>query len=69
MDLPRLRTQRLAAVLTQEELARRAGVAEGTIVSAEHGKKVRISTVRKLAEALGVAPQALVREPNTEGAR
>ncbi len=67
--MPELRGKRLDAVMTQEELARRAGVAEGTIVSAEHGKKVRISTVRKLAEALGVAPQDLLGESKKEGAR
>ena len=60
MELPGLRARRLAAVLTQEDLARRAGVAEGTVVAAEQGKTVRISTVRKLAEALGVTPQALL---------
>lgn len=60
MKLPGLRGERLSAVLTQAELARRANVAEGTVIAAEHGKKVRISTVRKLAEALGVSPQTLV---------
>ena len=60
MEVPKLRAARLAAVLTQAELAAKAGVAEATVVSAEHGKKVRISTVRKLAAALGIEPQELL---------
>ncbi len=68
MELPGLRDNRWAAVMTQEDLARRAGVSEGTIVSAEKGKKVRISTVQKLAAALGVAPRELLCETKTEGA-
>lgn len=67
MELPGLRGRRLAAVLTQEDLAKRAGVAEGTIVSAEQGKKVRISTVRKLAAALGVEPSELITDETGDG--
>lgn len=60
MQVPRLRDARIRAFLTQVELAERAGVAEPTVVAAEKGKKIRISTVRKLAEALGIGPQDLV---------
>ena len=60
MEVPGLRAARFAAVLTQEELAELAHVSEATVVAAEKGRKVRISTVRKLAEALGVAPEDLV---------
>jgi transcriptional regulator with XRE-family HTH domain len=60
VEVPNLRRVRLAAVLTQAELAAGAGVNETTVVAAEQGKKVRISTVRKLAAALGVEPQALL---------
>lgn len=53
--------------MTQPELAEKAGVAVGTVVAAEKGSKVRISTVRKLAAALGVPPQALLGvEPDSE---
>jgi transcriptional regulator with XRE-family HTH domain len=70
MTVPKLRELRLSAVLTQVALAAKAGVAEPTVVAAERGKPVRISTVRKLAAALGVAPQDLVRdEPQTENDR
>ena len=67
--MPSLRTTRLAAVLTQAELAAKAGVAEATIVSAEHGRKVRISTVRKLAAALGVEPRELLRREDDDRSR
>ena len=60
MEVPRLRATRLAAVLTQAELAAKAGVSETTVVTAERGRKVRISTVRKLAAALGVEPRELL---------
>jgi transcriptional regulator with XRE-family HTH domain len=60
VEVPRLRSVRLATVLTQAELAARAGVNETTVVAAEQSRKVRISTVRKLAEALGVEPQVLL---------
>ena len=70
MTVPRLREIRLSAVLTQVALAAKAGVAEPTVVAAERGKKIRISTVQKLAAALGVSPQDLVRtEHTTEGDR
>ena len=70
MTVPRLREFRLSAVLTQVALAAKAGVAEPTVVAAERGKTVRISTVQKLAAALGVAPQDLVRvTPDTEDDR
>ena len=63
MEVPRLRQVRRAAVLTQADLAARAGVSEATVVAAERGKPVRISTVRKLAAGLGVDPAALLRAP------
>ena len=46
--------------MTQAELAARAKVSETTVVTAERGKKVRISTVRKLAAALDVEHQVLL---------
>ena len=52
-----LRETRLRAVLSQRELARRAGVALRTVVEAEAGRQTpRPATMRKLADALGVAP-------------
>jgi len=68
----RLRTARLRRMLTQEELARRAGTTEATVNRLENGlQRPRISTVRKLADVLGVPPDELIdwegAESETEG--
>ena len=61
----RLRDLRKRALLTQKELADKSGVGVTTIIRIErnqvepHGR-----TIRKLAEALGVEPEELVK---TEG--
>lgn len=49
--------------LTQEELAERAGMAPTSIVRLENGeiRQPRISTLHKLAGALGINPAELVR--------
>lgn len=57
----RLREMRLAQVMTQAELAQRSGVTEATISRIESGQQLaRISTIKKLARALDVAPQELI---------
>jgi transcriptional regulator with XRE-family HTH domain len=62
--LPRLRAVRIARLLTQQELARAAGVGFTTINRLERGDApAELRTVRKLAAALGVAPAALGVEP------
>ena len=49
-----LRELRIERLWTQRELARRAGVAHGTIVSAETGQRLpRLLTMRRIADALG----------------
>lgn len=54
-DPERLRSTRQRKVLTQEELASKAGVRKATITELETGKRVpRPSTLRKIAHALGV---------------
>ncbi len=61
MDLSNLRSWRLRRFLTQRELAAKAGVTQATVHRIESGAaRARISTVRKLAEALDVAPQKLI---------
>jgi transcriptional regulator with XRE-family HTH domain len=66
----RLREARLRKVLTQEELAQRSGVAEATISRIESGQQeARISTVRKLAAALGLEPSELVNQEPTDTKR
>jgi DNA-binding XRE family transcriptional regulator len=62
--IPQLRRVRLDQALTQRDLAAQAGVTQTTIVKAEQGAPVRLSTQRKLARALGVHPRELV---NGEG--
>jgi transcriptional regulator with XRE-family HTH domain len=59
--LLRLRELREEAMLSQRDLAERAGVSQTTVVHAEAGNDVRFVTVRKLAEALGVAPADLAK--------
>jgi transcriptional regulator with XRE-family HTH domain len=47
--------------VTQEELAERTGVSRATISRIESGQqRPRISTIRKLAAALGVSPETLI---------
>ncbi len=59
--LGRLRELRDRAMLSQEELARQAGVSRATVADLETGKRgAQASTGRKLAEALGVPPGELV---------
>ena len=61
MDLPRLRRIRQGAVMSQEELAERSGVARDTISKLETGRRGAYpSTIRKLAAGLEVQPQLLM---------
>ncbi|CAN5785067.1 hypothetical protein BH18ACT11_BH18ACT11_15820 [soil metagenome] len=61
MDLPRLRRVRQGAVMSQEELAERSGVARDTISKLETGRRGAYpSTIRKLAAGLAVRPQMLM---------
>ena len=56
-----LREARERALLTQEELAARSGVTVSTISRVETGAQAaRISTLRKLAAALGVEAETLI---------
>ena len=58
----RLRDLRKRKLLTQEQLAARSGVGIATIVRVERNQvEPRGSTIRKLAEALDVEPEELVK--------
>ena len=58
----KLREARVRRLLTQEELAEKAGVSPSTIVNIEREQTVpHFRTIRKLAAALGVEPEELVR--------
>lgn len=59
VTVPRLRALRKMRLWTQRELARRADLTEVTVSHAENGKPVRFATARKLADALGIAPERL----------
>ena len=51
-----------AWLLTQEDLAKKAGVGTVTVARIEGGQGARLSTLRKLAVALEVTPDQLLGE-------
>ena len=58
-----LRRLRRVHAFSQRELARLTGIAQDTISELETGKReAQPRTIRKLAEALGVEPSALMKE-------
>jgi transcriptional regulator with XRE-family HTH domain len=58
----KLRETRKRKLLTQQQLAERSGVGIATIIRIERNQvEPRGSTIRKLAEALGVDPHELVK--------
>lgn len=61
MDLPHLRSFRRRAVMSQEDLAEKSGVARDTISKLETGQRGAYpSTIRKLAAGLDVEPRMLL---------
>jgi DNA-binding XRE family transcriptional regulator len=54
MKVPQLRTVREHKLLTQRDLAEKAGISQTTIVRIEEGQAAALSTIRKLADALEV---------------
>jgi transcriptional regulator with XRE-family HTH domain len=61
MDLPHLKSFRRRAVMSQEDLAAKSGVARDTISKLETGqRRAYPSTIRKLATGLDVEPQMLL---------
>jgi transcriptional regulator with XRE-family HTH domain len=62
VDVAKLRELRRRRVLSMEELAEKANVGRNTIWRLEHGVMgAQPRTIRKLARALGVKPEELVR--------
>ena len=59
--MAKLKELRRQNVLTIEQLAAKAGVSKNTISKAERGGSVYPSSIHKLASALGVEPQELVK--------
>jgi transcriptional regulator with XRE-family HTH domain len=60
MKVPQLKTVRELKLMTQRELAEKAGVSQTTIVRIERGQQGALSTIRKLADALEVQPGELL---------
>jgi transcriptional regulator with XRE-family HTH domain len=53
---------RMERAISQEDLGRMTGIAQATISNLEQGNRpARLSTVRKLAEALGIEPRELMK--------
>lgn len=62
IDGERLRRLRKERALSQQDLERISGVAQHTISVLETGRRgARASTIRKLAEALGIEPKEIIR--------
>ena len=53
---PTLRQARVSKLLSANELGKLAKVAASTVLDIEAGAKPRLSTIRKLAQALEMAP-------------
>ena len=67
LDGQRLRRLRRERALSQQDVERTTGVAQATLSDLEQGKRgARASTLRKLAEALGVEPRELMKEEEEE---
>ena len=63
VDGVRLRRLRRERALSQQDVERITGLAQATLSDLEGGKRgARASTLRKLAEALGVEPKELMKE-------
>ena len=63
----RLRELRVERALSLRALGERSGVAYDTINKLELGQRpARLSTIRKLADALGVEPRELMNGENDE---
>jgi len=61
----RLKDLRIERALTQQELADKAGIGKNTVNRIELNlSEPHMSTIRKLAEALGVEPRRLVKGAN-----
>ena len=68
VDVARLRELRRRRVLTLEELAEKAGVGRNTIWRLEHGVMgAQPRTIRKLAKALNVEAEELVKTEDDNG--
>jgi transcriptional regulator with XRE-family HTH domain len=59
----KVRRERIAQTLTQEELARKAGISPAALVRIERNESdPHVSTIRKIADALAVEPRTLIED-------
>ncbi len=66
VDGKTLRRLRRERALSQQDMTRITGVAQATLSDLEGSKRgARASTLRKLAEALGVEPRELMKEEHS----
>jgi XRE family transcriptional regulator, regulator of sulfur utilization len=57
----KVKHERYAQTMTQAELAKRAGITAAALVKIENNQSdPHVSTIRKLADALGVEPRYLI---------
>ena len=62
IDGDKLRQIRVKRALSQQDLEQTTGIAQSTISNLELGNRpARLSTIRKLAEALNVEPNELMK--------
>ena len=64
INMETLRALREREALTLSDLAERSGVHRTTIFNIEHRGRARPSTLRKLADGLGVDVRELTKPPN-----
>jgi transcriptional regulator with XRE-family HTH domain len=59
----KLKRERYAQTMTQEQLAKKAGISAAALVRIENNQAdPHVSTIRKLADALGVEPRYLLED-------
>ena len=63
LDGPRVREERERLALSIEDVSEKARVSPHTWIRAEHGDEIRPSSVRRIAEYLGVEPDQLMESP------
>ena len=59
----KVKRERFAQTMTQEQLARKAGISAAALVRIERNQAdPHVSTIRKLSDALGVDPRYLLED-------
>ena len=67
VDVHKLKQLREDRVLSQRELAREAGLAQGTVWRLENGfEQAHPRTIRKIAGVLGVEPKELIKREGAD---